>query len=123
VIRKISELHRCNYGLPHTDISCEPTSSEICTAISNKQFESRSFDQADKNGLLNEWNNAANGNDTEMGRLQKIYHAQRIAYLIVNGWSDPITIDLNGVITDGNHRIRAASFLGRAEIDANVKPN
>lgn len=48
-------------------------------------------------------------------------HADRIAYLVVNGWTEPIIIDVGvpslGVyvanpILDGNHRFAAAIFRG-----------
>jgi hypothetical protein len=52
-------------------------------------------------------------------------HIKRIAYLVKNGWSDPIQIDV-GVpslgcniewpVVDGNHRLAAAIFRGDEEI-------
>jgi hypothetical protein len=56
-------------------------------------------------------------------------HAARIAFLMQNGWSDSIEIDV-GVpslgcwvdwpVLDGNHRLAAASLRGDAEILATV---
>lgn len=56
-------------------------------------------------------------------------HAQRIAFLVEHGWTDPIEIDV-GVpsmgchvdwpVLDGNHRLAAASLRGDLEILAMV---
>jgi hypothetical protein len=56
-------------------------------------------------------------------------HAARIAWLVVNGWDDPIEIDV-GVpslgchvrwpVLDGNHRLAAAAFKKDKHILANV---
>jgi hypothetical protein len=53
-------------------------------------------------------------------------HAARIAYLMTNGWSDPISIDVGvpwasghaarWIVDDGNHRLYAAIALGHREI-------
>lgn len=57
------------------------------------------------------------------------HHAQRIAYLVVNGWSDPIDIDVgvpslhcyvDWIVQDGNHRLAAAMVRGDEEIAAEV---
>jgi len=58
-------------------------------------------------------------------------HAQRIAWLVVNGWADPIEVDvgipgimggfmLPDLITDGNHRLAAAIYRRDKTILANV---
>ena len=48
-------------------------------------------------------------------------HAARIAYLVKNGWKDAIEVDVgvpvmgyhvHWLVTDGNHRLAAAIFLG-----------
>jgi hypothetical protein len=55
--------------------------------------------------------------------------AQRIAWLVKHGWSDPIDIDVAvpslgchvpWPVLDGNHRLAAAIFLGHKEILADV---
>lgn len=61
--------------------------------------------------------------------LDYAYHAERIAYLVVHGWDDPIEIDV-GVpsmgchvgwpVLDGNHRLYAAMYRGDPEIRATV---
>ena len=54
-------------------------------------------------------------------------HIKRIAYLVVHGWNDPIEIDVAAPslgyhtgtpITDGHHRIAAATYLGHKTIPA-----
>lgn len=50
-------------------------------------------------------------------------HAGRIRWLIENGWSDPIKIDLTCYIwpiVDGNHRLAAAFFQNHKTIKAIV---
>lgn len=56
------------------------------------------------------------------------WHAQRIAYLIVHGWNDPIEIDI-GIpslgyrcypLLDGHHRVCAAVYREDEMIPANV---
>lgn len=48
-------------------------------------------------------------------------HAERVAYLVVHGWDDPIDIDPfpgDWPIQDGNHRLAAAFFREDTDIDA-----
>lgn len=56
-------------------------------------------------------------------------HINRIAFLIRNGWNDPIEIDVgvpslgcyvDWAIIDGNHRLYAAIYRGDTHIKANV---
>ena len=56
-------------------------------------------------------------------------HVQRIAWLVANGWSDPIEVDVgipvlgfhvNWPVTDGNHRLAAAIYRGDERILASV---
>jgi hypothetical protein len=57
------------------------------------------------------------------------YHAERISFLVVKGWNDPIAIDvgvpslgcnIGWMIQDGNHRFAAALYLGLPYISACV---
>jgi hypothetical protein len=59
--------------------------------------------------------------DPHLTKRGKRYHIQRIAYLIVNGWNDPIDLDvgvpclgcyIRWVVVDGNHRFFAAIVRG-----------
>lgn len=65
-----------------------------------------------------------------IGPASPARHAARVAFLIRNGWHDPISIDV-GVpwmpgwqpvwpIEDGNHRLYAAILMGRTEILAEI---
>lgn len=54
-------------------------------------------------------------------------HMERIAYLVVHGWEDPIEVDFGiptlgyvpgWLVTDGNHRFAAAIVRGDASIKA-----
>jgi hypothetical protein len=56
-------------------------------------------------------------------------HIARIAYLVVNGWNDPIDIDvgvpslschISHIVTDGNHRLWAAAVRGDEFIAAEI---
>jgi len=61
---------------------------------------------------------------TEWSRTR---HAQRVAYLAVHGWPDPIEVDVGSdalyiapTMEDGYHRLAAAIFLGRTTICASL---
>jgi hypothetical protein len=56
-------------------------------------------------------------------------HAERIAYLVNFGWKYAIEVDVgvpvlgyhvNWIVTDGNHRLAAAMFLGLEYIEVSV---
>lgn len=56
-------------------------------------------------------------------------HAARIAYLVKHGWKDAIEIDVgvpvlgyvvDWIVTDGNHRLAAAMYMGLDRIEASV---
>ncbi|MBW3243746.1 ParB N-terminal domain-containing protein [Epibacterium sp. DP7N7-1] len=53
-------------------------------------------------------------------------HAGRVAWLAINGWGEPISIEASDIerghwpITDGNHRLAAAIILGEKEIKAEI---
>jgi len=52
-------------------------------------------------------------------------HAGRIAYFVLNGWTDPISLEIGvpgmfepeWIIDDGNHRTAAAWFMNKEYID------
>ena len=57
------------------------------------------------------------------------YHIERIAYLVVHGWDDPISLDVGvpsfncyvaWIVDDGNHRHAAAIVRGDTHIKAFV---
>jgi len=54
-------------------------------------------------------------------RARRRWHIERVAWLVVNGWEDPIEIDVgvaflgccpDWVVCDGNHRLAAAIYRG-----------
>ena len=56
-------------------------------------------------------------------------HIERIAYLVVHGWDDPISIDVgipflgcyvDWIIVDGNHRLAAAFYRNDTHIDVGI---
>lgn len=53
-------------------------------------------------------------------------HVERVAWFVVHGWEDPITIDVDmarhddWMIDDGNHRFAAAIYRGDETIEALV---
>lgn len=118
----ISKLKRTPYGSPDGRFTCEPSSQDICDAIKKREFENRIFSkQPDQDSLKAEWHEAAQGDEREFYRLQKMYHARRIATLVSIGWDDPIEVAASLLITDGNHRLRAAEFRGDNEIHVQFK--
>jgi len=58
--------------------------------------------------------------NAEPGGIKRIDHIRRVAYLVVNGWSDPIEVDFGCPtiapssthleVSDGNHRLAAAIY-------------
>jgi hypothetical protein len=62
------------------------------------------------------------------GNMSVLWHANRIAYLMRNGWDDPIDIDVGipslgyypYILTDGHHRLCAAILTGERFIKAQV---
>jgi hypothetical protein len=74
-----------------------------------------------------QWQVAINESPNQQPSAQQ--HAARIAYLVKNGWDDPIDIDVGvpslGAVghwpyTDGNHRICAAILRGDTHIRADI---
>lgn len=58
-------------------------------------------------------------------RERRRWHVERVAWLVVYGWDDPIEIDVgvpslgcfpDWIVQDGNHRLAAAIYLGRRTI-------
>ena len=57
------------------------------------------------------------------------YHVRRVAHFVVEGWEDPLDMDLGVPVLgfvpehplhDGNHRFAAAIFRGQASVGASV---
>lgn len=99
----------------------EPTAQEIQAAINANELDERPFSE-NAAALLHEWTTNAKGIVSEVARLQRDYHAKRIAYFVVKGWADPIRMDANGGFHDGQHRLKAAKFLERETIAVQIDP-
>lgn len=111
-MRLIRDLIHTEYGYGQGDSreDHEPGVEDVQEAWDRGLFESRSFQDPEVLSVL------------KGGGIQRAveYHAQRIAFLVKHGWDDPIQIDQNGFVLDGNHRLRAAAFRGDAEIEVIV---
>jgi len=87
------------------------TITEIRDAIADKRFQAKPLVGAEWTAEL------------------RNKHIERIAFLVVNGWEDPIEIDVgcptfgcyvNHIVIDGNHRLAAAIFCNNKTIAANI---
>lgn len=87
------------------------------------------FDEKDSHTIKNEEiMEAINNNylETEISQAEweREKHIARIAWFVMNGWNDPITLNFDMVcmwpIIDGNHRFIAAKFKKQKSILANA---
>jgi hypothetical protein len=116
--KRVGEI--CNVLYGQGNVSCEPSNAEIAEAVRNEEFELRGF-QHDLATLQTEWQQVAQNNFDEFCRLVKMYHARRIAFFVVNGWSQPIVLRSDGcTIEDGLHRFKAALYKGMPEVEITV---
>jgi hypothetical protein len=111
----IDEIKRKQYG---EWFSTEPSDEEVLTAVANREFEERGFQQC-RNELAAEWFSHP---PEECLRLARQYHARRIAYFVVNGWLDQLELTANGTLRDGAHRLRAAKIRGDTSVNYRVVP-
>jgi hypothetical protein len=129
MMREIAKIQIIPYGFNDgiTYLS-EPSPMEIQYAVDNDLLESRGY-QTHFDELNLEWEEGLSFELEESRSLQELadrqrsYHAKRIAHFVVHGWSDPIILDANGKIKDGSHRLRAAIFIGKDEIDVSIPDN
>jgi hypothetical protein len=113
--KRVAEI--CNVLYGEANVSCEPSRADIDHAIENLEFELRGF-QDDLVTLKSEWDLAAQHDFDEFCKLVKTYHARRIAFFVVNGWTDPIVLRNDGcTIEDGLHRLKAALYKGVPEVE------
>jgi hypothetical protein len=116
MMRKIAKIQIIPYGFNDgITYLAEPSPMEIQYAVDNDLLESRGY-QTHFDELNLEWEEGLRSLQ-ELADRQKSYHAKRIAHFVVHGWSDPIILDANGKIRDGSHRLKAAIFMGKDEID------
>ena len=113
--KRIDDIARKQYG---QCFSTEPSDEDVAEAIKKGELEERGF-QEYEHELAAEWYRHP---PTECVQLAKQYHARRIAYFVVKGWTDPIQITSVGKLRDGAHRLRAAKFKGEKTIDFIIVP-
>lgn len=97
----------------------DPSAAEIQQAIDNGKLEERGY-QRHLHDLVAEWQAGAKGEAVEFYRLQKEYHACRIAYFVVRGWTDPIVLAANGDMIEGTHRLKAAIHKGVSKVGVRI---
>lgn len=121
LMRKISNIPEPHYGAWHEGrfYDFNPTHADIQHAINENSLEPRNY-QLDVKQLDDEWVHGCNGNIDEYCRLQKKYHAARIAYFVVNDWTDPIVVSAEGKMIDGTHRLKAAKHQKRNEVEIRI---
>lgn len=90
------------------------TREEVALAVEHGQLNATPYHGAESSNSL---------------KPTRAYHIQRIAFLVVHGWTDPIEMDLgcpslggyqSWPIQDGNHRFAAAIYLGYRSIRAGL---
>jgi hypothetical protein len=136
VFKKIADIRNVKYGFNELGkvYYCEPSPVDIQFAIDHGQLEDRGYQTYD-NDLMREWKEGLRFEpdegssfdaEEESRSLQEFadrcrrYHAKRIAYFVVNGWTDPIILNADGSMKDGLHRFKAAIFKGMDEVDVTI---
>jgi len=111
--KNISEISFVPYG--QDNVSCDPSKEDIEKAVKENNLDTRAF-QANEREIAADWAMARlNGQDYS---VVKQYHARRIAFFVVKGWKDSITLNKDGyTVKDGLHRIKAAIYLGKTTVD------
>jgi hypothetical protein len=113
---KIKDIKMIPYG--ENGICTEPTVKGIFDAIEENALESRHFHNRD--ALIEEWLAKSGGKVLEWANSAREYHNRRVAYFVVKGWTDPIGVTAEGVIHDGSHRLRAAIFMRKEEVEVEI---
>jgi hypothetical protein len=122
--KKIADIPFVRYENTFNGIvlSCESSHENIQLAINNKEFEQRGF-QTHNDELLAEWKKNVSSAQ-ELNERIRGYHTRRIAHFVVHGWTDPIILDADGEMKDGLHRLKAAIFMGKDEVEVVIlKPD
>jgi hypothetical protein len=116
--KRLEEILNPDYG--QYGISSEPSKADIEAAISKSEYESRGF-QEHLEELNNEWKVSVSGVQEYCERIRH-YHARRIAFFVVNGWSDPVELHSDGsTVKDGLHRLKAAKYMQCETIDVVIE--
>jgi hypothetical protein len=121
--KKLSELITCDYV--EYGFSVEPTAEDIRQAIEKNDLEERGMDE--HQDQIRAWLLAGSNNGDDVGavvRMMKEYHTKRVAYWVVKKLPTddeyPITVNKGNQVTAGNHRVRAARYMGVGEIEVVV---
>jgi hypothetical protein len=121
--KKISEILIGPYvGLSRPDHPpCEPSAEEIERAVREKDREERGY-QEHREELTAEWNKLRSSFE-EYNDHERRYHARRIAFFVVNGWSnDPIVLQKDArSVHDGLHRLKAAKHMGLETVEVMIR--
>lgn len=112
----VSEIYNVSYG--ENGVCCEPSKDQIERAVNENELERRGF-QCDKDEIAAECNKG--GNFEEYCDCMCKYHARRIAFFVVNKWTDPIVLNGDGSIKDGLHRLKAAIYLGMEVVEIKIE--
>lgn len=111
--KKVSEICDVLYG--ENNVCCEPSKDDIDRAVKKNDLEIRWF-QRDINLIDGECKLAENRYD-----CMRQYHARRIAFFVVNKWTNPIVLNREWRIKDGLHRLKAARYLGIEVVDIEIE--
>jgi ParB-like chromosome segregation protein Spo0J len=128
VKRKLSKIPFRGWAVQIGDQSIDvtPALDEIAKAVQLAkagQQELRAFSDNPQK-LADEIAAQAQGNRDRFVQLSRDYHADRVAYLVLNGWAEfPLEVMANGDMRDGQHRWLAATFLGMDEVEIVVIEN
>lgn len=113
---------RKKYGNPTPDggiLWTHPTKEDIQKAIDDGYFIERPF-SGNQQALLDEWVAACGSDAAKFIEIATRWHAGRIAQLVREGNKDPIGVDADYTIHDGQHRLLAAEFRGDKEIEVEI---
>ena len=121
---KLTDIRSGSYAAVYKNQRAAITfnNSDIEKALNEEYLEERSF-QGDLDILRSDWDNEPNF-EASINK-QKKYHIDRIAYIIKQKLFEiPVLLykDINPLkdYLDGGHRIWAAKYLGKNEIEAFV---
>ena len=114
--KKVSEIFSLPYG--QDNVCCEPSMQEIEKSVHDKNLETGGF-QDHLLELTAKWEQL-HGQE-RYDRIRK-YHAERIAFFVVNGWDNyPIILKGDGrEVKEGSHRLRAARYLRMEEVEVEI---
>ncbi|MGD0843560.1 MAG: hypothetical protein ABSA06_04230 [Geobacteraceae bacterium] len=116
--KRVEEILNTDYA--QYNISSEPSRIDIESAISRCESESRGF-QEQLQELNDEWNASASSIQQYCDRM-RLYHAQRIAFFVTHGWTDPIELHTDGrTVKDGLHRLKAARYMQLVTVDVTIE--